>query len=455
MGRSHIVIVIRLVFHYNIAMRSRTILNILLFLGDILLFYLALYLTISVRYGAHDVSRLWQLHLVPFSGMFLIWLFILAAGGMYEKRTQWNLRSLDRMLRLLGLGGIIALIIFYAFASPRITPKTNLVIDLAFTAIFLVGWRYLFYHLASQFRNKILFLGAGPEVDELKTFIGERPHLGFAVAHDYQNGMPLEEYAPRKNIDLVVISEDHMKDPALIKTLYKLVSQNVGFADFPAFYEELTGKVPVSIISEAWFLENLTENKKQFVDSAKRLIDIMLAVILLIPALILLPFVSLLIKLESPGPVFFRQKRVGQRGQTFDFIKFRSMVSGAERMGGFKAGAEGRVTRIGRLLRKSYIDELGQIINVLKGEMSFIGPRPERSEFVEILDKKAPFYRMRLLVRPGITGLAQVSMAYDASVEDAQEKLQYDLYYIKNRSLLLDLSIMLKTIPTILSRSGR
>lgn len=436
-------------------MRSRTVLNILLLIGDILLFYLALYLTMLARYDPPDVSRLWRLHLAPFTGVFLIWLFVLAAGGMYEKRTQWNLRSLDRMLRLLGLGGIIALIIFYAFQSPRITPKTNLVIDLALTALFLVGWRYLFYHLASQFRNKILFLGAGPEVDELKTFIKERPHLGFTVSRDYQNGAPLEEHAIQENIDLVVISEDHMKDPALVGTLYKLISQNVGFADFPAFYEDLTGKVPVSIISEAWFLENLTENKKQLVDGAKRFVDIVLAAILLIPALILLPFIALFIRLESLGPIFFRQKRVGQHGQTFDFIKFRSMVSGAERMSGHKAGAEGRVTRIGRLLRKSYIDELGQIINVLKGEMSFIGPRPERPEFVEILEKKVPFYRMRLLVRPGITGLAQVSMAYDASVEDAQEKLQYDLYYIKNRSLLLDLSIMLKTIPTILSRSGR
>ncbi|MEK7085125.1 MAG: sugar transferase [Patescibacteria group bacterium] len=436
-------------------MRSRTVLNILLLFGDILLFYLALYLTILVRYEDLDVSRLWRLHLAPFTGVFLIWLFVLAAGGMYEKRTQWNLRSLDRMLRLLGLGGIIALIIFYAFQSPRITPKTNLVIDLALTAIFLVGWRYLFYHLASQLRNKILFLGTGPEVDELKAFIKERPHLGFTVAQGYQNNTPLEEYAVREDIDLVVISEDHMRDPALIKTLYKLISQNVGFADFPAFYEELTGKVPVSIISEAWFLENLTENKKQFVDGSKRFIDIVLAVILLIPAVAILPFVAFLIKLDSPGPIFFRQKRVGQRGLVFDFIKFRSMINNAERMSAHKAGAEERVTRIGRLLRKSYIDELGQIINVLKGEMSFIGPRPERPEFVEVLDKKVPFYRMRLLVRPGITGLAQVSMDYDASVEDAQEKLQYDLYYIKNRSLLLDLSIMLKTIPTILSRSGR
>ena len=448
-------IVICTVFHYNIAMRSRTVLNILLFFGDILLFYLALYLTILLRYESNDVSRLWRLHLAPFTGVFLMWLFILAAGGIYEQRLQWNMRSLDRILRLLGLGSIIALVIFYAFASTRITPKTNLVIDVALTAIFLVAWRYLLYHLASRIQNKVLFLGKRREIDELKTFIKERPHLGFSIAPDYKNEGQLEEYAHLQNVDIVVISEDHMKNPALIKTLYNLISQNVGFVDFPTFYENLTGKVPVSIISETWFLENLTENKKQFIDGAKRFIDILLAVILLIPALILLPIVALFIKLESSGPIFFRQKRVGQHGRIFDFIKFRSMVKNAENLSGLKTGAEGRVTRIGKFLRKSYIDELGQIMNVLKGEMSFIGPRPERSEFVEILEKKVPFYRMRLLVRPGITGLAQVSMEYDASVEDAQEKLQYDLYYIKNRSLLLDLSIMLKTIPTILSRSGR
>jgi len=155
------------------------------------------------------------------------------------------------------------------------------------------------------------------------------------------------------------------------------------------------------------------------------------------------------------GIIFFRQARVGENGRIFNFIKFRSQVLGAEKMSHAKEGADERYYAFGNFMRKLYLDELAQIINVLKGEMSFVGPRPERPKYVEELKRKIPYYEIRLLVPPGITGWAQINMENDASVEDASEKILYDLYYIKNFSLMLDLRILLKTIATVLSRSGR
>jgi len=193
-----------------------------------------------------------------------------------------------------------------------------------------------------------------------------------------------------------------------------------------------------------------------FFEVAKRFQDILFSLILAVITIVLFPFIALAIKIESPGPIFFRQKRVGKDGRVFELLKFRSTwrTSVDESVGWGKEG-DHVYTRVGRFLRKSYVDELPQILNVFRGEMSIIGPRPERPEFVEILKKQLPLYETRLLVRPGFTGWAQINMENDAAAEDAPEKLQYDLYYIKYRSLLLDLKIALKTIAIISRRTGR
>lgn len=202
--------------------------------------------------------------------------------------------------------------------------------------------------------------------------------------------------------------------------------------------------------------KNAAKAEKIFFASAKRIVDIILSLGLAIFTFILLPFISLAIKIESPGPIFFKQKRVGKDGKHFMLWKFRSThrTSVDETIGW---GAEGDhiYTKVGRFLRKSYLDELPQIKNVLKGEMSLIGPRPERPEFVEIFKKEIPFYELRLLVRPGLTGWAQVNMENRAFAHEAKEKLKYDLYYIKQGSILLELKIILKTLAMLSKRTGR
>ena len=202
--------------------------------------------------------------------------------------------------------------------------------------------------------------------------------------------------------------------------------------------------------------ENAAKAEKVFFAATKRAIDIILSIGLAALLLLLFPFISIAIKIESPGPIFFKQKRVGKSGKHFMLWKFRSTHRTAvDESVGWGAEGESIYTRVGNFLRKSYLDELPQIKNVLKGEMSLIGPRPERPEFVEILKKDVPFYELRLLVRPGLTGWAQINMENRAFAHEAKDKLRYDLYYIKHRSLWMELKIILKTLAILSRRTGR
>jgi exopolysaccharide biosynthesis polyprenyl glycosylphosphotransferase len=220
----------------------------------------------------------------------------------------------------------------------------------------------------------------------------------------------------------------------------------INFLDFATAYEIITEKVPVSTISKIWFLENLKEGEKKIYDKFKRVFDVFLSFLILILTSPLWPFIVLAIKIEDKGPVFYKQERVGKNKKIFKLIKFRSMVPQAEKEGPKWAEIEDqRVTKVGKFLRRFHLDEIPQMINVIKGDISLVGPRPERPEFVEKLEKEIPHYNLRHIIKPGFTGWAQIKFRYARSVMDSLEKFQYDLYYIKNRSLFLDLKILLKT----------
>jgi exopolysaccharide biosynthesis polyprenyl glycosylphosphotransferase len=304
--------------------------------------------------------------------------------------------------------------------------------------------------------------------------MNNKPQFGFRIAgivsekeiSDYyrkKDGVEIFEQpksilglAKIKNIKGIITAFDPRKHPELIDKIYECLSLKISFSSLANFSEQFAGKIPVNSIGQVWFLENLKEQEKLIYEFGKRIFDIFISIILLIISIPFLPFIFLAVKLNSKGSFFFMQQRTGRNGKRFMAIKLRSMYVNSESNGPQWAQKnDPRVTSVGKFMRKTRIDEIPQLINIFRGEMSFIGPRPERPEFIKKLEKKIPFYNERLLVKPGLTGWAQINFPYGASEADALQKLQYDLYYIKNRSLLLDLSILLKTIKTVLSGGGQ
>lgn len=261
-----------------------------------------------------------------------------------------------------------------------------------------------------------------------------------------------------KRITGIIVASDYTFTEKEVSALMDYRASGASLHDFTAFYEQFQSKVPVLHLKHGWFVQGsgfyLLQNAIGL--KLKRLLDLLLAVILLVVLLPVFLLTAIAIRLDSPGPVFYGQTRKGLNDKNFKVHKFRSMFIDAEKEGArWAEDNDPRVTRVGKFIRKARIDELPQLWNVLKGEMSFIGPRPERPEFIEQLEKEIPYYDLRHLVMPGITGWAQVMYPYGSSVEDAREKLQYDLFYIKNFSLLLDFVILMKTIRIVLRREGR
>lgn len=449
-----------------------------LFIGDVLSFYAALILALFVHYGTEGFAGAFSLHFFPFTFLFFVWFLIFLMNGLYENEIlDAGSFFQEKLAKTMLAGFIIGIVIFYAVPAFGIAPKTNLAIDAFLTAIFILAWRKLMALIfAKSAKKNIMFFGFSKEAKELCEFLKSHPSLGYnplAVIFP-RNGKSNEtnllsfdlndnaaSVIKENNISLIVALEDIRNEKDFLSFIYQALPQGIAFMDFPTFYERIFGKIPISLIHEIWFLENLSEIKKNIYETIKRGLDVFLALILGLITLIFLPIIAIAIKLNSRGPVFIFQQRIGKNRKIFNLAKFRSMLSltkeGLAEPEGVKWTKEKdeRITRVGKILRKTRFDELPQVLNILMGEMSFVGPRPERPEFIEKLEKQIPHYQMRHLIKPGLTGWAQINFPYGASVEDAMEKLQYDLFYIKNRSLFLDFIIALKTIITLLSRSGR
>jgi exopolysaccharide biosynthesis polyprenyl glycosylphosphotransferase len=258
----------------------------------------------------------------------------------------------------------------------------------------------------------------------------------------------------RENIDQVVVAIPSVK-PALMRELMDCMKHKVKVNDYKKIIEEVTGKVPIEYLSANWFIEELSSLEKRYTWYTKRAFDIVVGVVGGLLSVPLLFIAALVIKLDSRGAVFYSQTRIGRGSKPFKVWKLRTMVADADKNNVFWThDNDDRITRVGGLLRKMHIDELPQFLNILKGDMSLIGPRPEAAALVELYLKEIPFYQERHMVTPGVTGWAQINYPYGNSVEDTREKLKYDFYYIKNRSLLLDLLIFLRTIKTVLTGKG-
>ncbi|HXH83885.1 MAG TPA: TIGR03013 family XrtA/PEP-CTERM system glycosyltransferase [Candidatus Tectomicrobia bacterium] len=325
---------------------------------------------------------------------------------------------------------------------------------------------------AEPLRTRVLVLGAGPAAAEIVALqtSGWRPYTVLGFLDDDPgalDALPAGIELLGKSRDLITLVEELRPDIVLvalrdmrgslpIRDLLECRLRGIRVEDWPTFYEKQTGRVLVTDLRPSWLIFADGFVKNHVTEAVKRSIDVLVAGAMLAATLPVMAVIAVAIRLDSRGPILFRQERVGQHGRIFVLRKFRSMHEDAEAGGRAVWATPGdpRVTRVGRILRKTRLDELPQLINVLVGDMSFVGPRPERPEFVRTLQRQIPFYTERLSVKPGLTGWAQVSHHYAASVDDSLVKLQYDLYYIKNLSPFLDLLILLSTIQVVLFARG-
>ncbi|MBI5421034.1 MAG: sugar transferase [Parcubacteria group bacterium] len=426
-------------------------------IGDILILYGCLIATLFLRYGRIN-AYLWHAHAGPFAIIFALWVSIFYIAGLYDLKNLKNtLELINQVIISIFAGSLIAIVLFYLIPYFKISPKTNLAIFVVIFASAETLWRWMFNTWTKKPEKKVLVVGHDSEVDELITFITDNPQLGYEIRLRIkeiteETTRSLSRLIEEHDIGAIIITESIRDDDKFIREVYRNVLHGVEVLGLTAAYEAIMQKLPVAHTERLWILTNITRNQRVY-EIIKLPISYGLAIVLLILFFPLMLLIGLIIKLSSRGPIFYTQTRTGRDERRFSIYKFRTMPVNAEKDGPqWSAPQDVRATPFGALLRATHLDELPQLINILKGDIAFVGPRPERPEFIKILRKQIPYYEVRHIVKPGITGWAQISYRYGSSIEDAHQKLQYDLFYIKNRSLILDMLIIVKTIKLLFTK---
>ena len=372
--------------------------------------------------------------------------------------------------RLLMVPGVLAFVLAgVAYFRPNyLLGKNSSEIGLVILTFALFGWRIGFSWLVQLpiLVERVYVLGTGDRAQRVVQGLRQNPELGVEIA-SWTGKMDgavtresvaahLMEVVNKQKVHRVIVAMPDRRGTIPMQELLDLRMQGVKIEEATSWLEKISGKIEVENLSPSWLVFGEGFRRSTTFIMVRRVVSIVISLIGLICALPLIPFIMLAIRLDSSGPVFYTQTRVGKAGRTFKVIKFRTMRQDAEVKSGPKWAGDNdpRVTRVGKFLRSSRLDEIPQLWCVLKGDMAFVGPRPERPEFIALLSKEIPYYRVRHMVRPGLTGWAQVKYRYGSTVEDAREKLQYDLFYIKNASIGLDLLIMFQTVKTVLLRRG-
>ena len=437
-----------------------------------------------LRLGTDDASIMLQyergfLKIILLSVIFMICMYYF---DLYDSSILSNRREVvTRLIQVLGTMCILLAAVYY-FYPPLELGRGIVLIGLVFVVIVLALWRGVFFAVSGRprFAERTIIFGDGPSATSLARELESRPALGLSVVGqvlvpeqgsyqldwEHSNGvvspagsisdMELATTIQAQRVNRIIVALDDRRGKLPVEMLLSLKSRGVLVQDGIEYYEQITGKIPVESLRLGTLLFSTGFRLSRFLVIYKRLASIAVSAIGLIISLPLLPLVALAIKLTSPGHLLYHQQRVGKDGACFYCHKFRTMRADAEAdTGATWAGDEDpRITTVGHFLRTTRLDEIPQLWNVLKGEMSLIGPRPERPEFIEMLRKQIPYYDLRHTVRPGITGWAQIRYKYGSSIEDTREKLRYDLFYIKHMSPGLDALVFFDTIKTILLGRG-
>jgi sugar transferase (PEP-CTERM system associated) len=421
----------------------------------------------------HSNDPLWTLErAVLIAAIFQIFLHL---NDIYDSRRNRPSREFAiRICQALGLA-IITLCALYYLAPGVMLGRGVFAISIILCTGFLVIWHtFLRIFLGTRTpHTNLLILGTGnlareavreilrhPELGiRIAGFVGDNPDLiGVSIVNPKIIGVyeDLPKLVADHQIDHIVVGLQDRRGKLPIKELLDFKTRGITVEEATSFYERVAGKIPIENLKPSWIVFNSGFDVSKWLLAQKRLLALVVSSVMLILACPVILLLMILIKLDSKGPVFYKQERVGQDGRTFVLVKFRSMRADAESKSGpvWASERDDRITRIGRFMRRTRLDELPQLYNVFRGDMSLVGPRPERPHFVQQLAESIPFYPLRHIVKPGITGWAQINYGYANSLDHTIEKLQYDLFYIKNMSLVLDALIMLETIKTVLVRKG-
>lgn len=443
---------------------------LILLLGDLAALVFALVATLILRYQTLPSNDLLYVHLVPFSLLFIISIGIFFIAGLYDKQTLFTKAELPATVFYSQIINVIfAALLFFFVPIFTIAPKTNLVIYLVVSTLFIIAWRIV---LAPMLQSKdkcetALIIGDSPEVQELIEEVNANDRYGFtclspikvvdkdtveALTHAVAKRLASDE----PTVIIANPSDDRLK-PLLSHIFgYVFANPKASFINFNEMYEGIFEKVALSSLNPEWYLENASRPPQIAYDALKRLIDIFVGIIIGVVLLVLAPFIWILMHLEGGGSFFIPQHRMGKHTKPTKIYKIRTMT--ANDNGAWIGETENKVTKVGAVLRRTSIDEFPQVLAVLMGRLSLIGPRSDMMTLAERLQEAIPYYNVRYTVSPGITGWAQTHQRYapgqinPQSIEDSRIRLQYDLYYVKHRSLLLDISIALRTIKTLFSR---
>lgn len=437
----------------------------LLFVGDVFFFLLALWITLFLRYQEVPTQEVFLDHVVPFSILFIFWFIVFFIAGLYEKHTlilKGKIPTIIFNSQIVNSG--IAVLFFYLIPFWGIAPKTNLVIYIIISFILILSWRiYGSSVIYLRGREKAILIGSGAEMHELKDEVNNNPRyelffissidLDDISSVDFQEEILKRVYS--EGVQVIAADLKNDKVEPILPNLYNLIFSKVRFIDMYKIYEDIFDRIPLSLVKYNWFLENISVSVNKTHGIMKRSFDIVISLIVGLISLIFYPFIIVAIKLEDGGSVFFVQDRIGQNNKIIKTVKFRSMAEHDEKDGIAKDRC---VTKTGAFLRRTRLDELPQLWNVIRGDLSLIGPRPEIPSLVKVYEKEIPYYNIRHLIKPGLSGWAQLYQRkppkWAADNSETKIKLSYDLFYIKNQSFMLDLNIILKTLKTLILQSG-
>ncbi len=446
-------------------MRKINLFKTALFCGDILLMYTSLAFSLFIRNRA--LLDQFKDFFYNFLILYIIWIFVIFVISLYDLNYFKKAKEFFFNLAIFSIASFfIGVTYFYFRPEFGITPKTILLINILIFDVLFFLWRYLFnlFLEARRVKEKVVIVGYYERLNEILPQIKKAYEVVSFFCPSYVDGQnkclsfspdikTVSEIDDFKNVVLdmkvtaIIFALDFYSNKDLVKKIFNVLPLNINYIAIDEIYESLTKKIGLDYLDEVWFLEKISRSEDVLSKSIKRILDIVLSIIGLCIFAISFPFIAFAIKLDSNGNIFYPQQRVGKNGKIFGIYKFRTMkdrINNEESL--WREKDAGSITRVGRFLRRAHIDELPQAWSIFKGDLSFVGPRPEWTEMAKEFEKGIPFYKQRYLVKPGLIGWAQINYKASKSVEEAQEKFEYDLYYIKNHSILLDLEIIFKAI---------